>query len=158
MGPVSSQVQYDKVLSYFGPDKLSGDVLVGGGPAQSGGYYIQPTIIDRPALDSAIVQEEIFGPVVALLTATDLDDAIEQSNATAYGLCAAIFTQDRESALKYARSVDAGRVGVNTPTSIGDETVPGGGRKNSGRGEYEGAEAGILFFSHLKPIFLNDLP
>lgn len=157
MGPVSSKGHFEKVLSYLTPEKLSGEVIVGGGPAQGGGYYIQPTVIDRPALDSAIVQEEIFGPVVALLTASGLDDAIAQANATQYGLCAAIFTQDEASALRFARNVDAGRVGVNTPTSIGDETVPGGGRKNSGRGEYEGAEAGILFFSHLKPIFLNKI-
>ncbi|CAN5508356.1 aldehyde dehydrogenase family protein [soil metagenome] len=155
MGPVSSKAHFEKVLSYLGPDKLSGTVLIGGGAAQSGGYYVQPTIVDQPARDSAIVQEEVFGPVVTLLTATDLDDAIELSNSTQYGLCAAIYTNDEASALKYARSVEAGRVGVNTPTSIGDETVPGGGRKNSGRGEYEGADAGILFFSHLKPIFLN---
>ncbi len=86
-------------------------------------------------------EEEIFGPVVALLPAKDLDEAIALSNGTQYGLRAAIFTKDRDAALRYARSVDAGRVGVNTPTSIGDQTVPGGGRKNSGRGEYEGAEA-----------------
>lgn len=156
MGPVSSQVQFDKVLSYLGPEKLSGTVIAGGGAVEGGaGYFVQPTVIDRPAPDSAIVQEEIFGPVVALLAAKDLDEAITLANGTQYGLCAAIFTKDRDTALRFARSVDAGRVGVNTPTSIGDQTVPGGGRKNSGRGEYEGADAGILFFSHLKPIFVN---
>lgn len=155
MGPVSSRAQYDKVLSYFGGEKLSGEVVVGGSPAQDGGYYVQPTIIDRPHPNSAIVQDEIFGPVVAVLSASGLDEAIELANGTSYGLCAAIFTRDRYSALRFARSVDAGRVGVNTPTSIGDETVPGGGRKSSGRGEYEGAGNGILFFSHLKPIFFD---
>ncbi len=155
MGPVSSRAQFDKVLSYFGPDKLSGTVLTGGAALPGDGYFIAPTIIDRPDPDSAIVQEEIFGPVVALLPVADLDEAIALANGTNYGLCAAIFTRTQEDALRFARAVDAGRVGVNVPTSVGDMTVPGGGRKNSGRGEYEGADAGILFFTHLKPIFLN---
>lgn len=154
MGPVSSRIQYDKVLSYLEPAALSGTVLCGGGAlAGSDGYFIEPTVIDRPAPDSAITQQEIFGPVIALYGAADLDEAIRLANGTPYGLCAAIFTETREHAEQFALSVDAGRVGINVPTSVGDQTIPGGGRKNSGRGEYEGADAGIAFFTHLKPIF-----
>jgi acyl-CoA reductase-like NAD-dependent aldehyde dehydrogenase len=155
MGPVSSQVQFDKVMSYFEPGTLSGTVLTGGVALPGHGYFIAPTVIDAPDPESAIAQEEIFGPVVALLPVSNLDEAITLANATNYGLCAAIFTRTEADALRFARNVDAGRVGVNVPTSVGDQTVPGGGRKNSGRGEYEGADAGILFFTHLKPIFLN---
>ncbi|WP_394619458.1 aldehyde dehydrogenase family protein [Lentzea sp. JNUCC 0626] len=157
MGPVSSQVQYEKVLSFFEPDKLSGTVLIGGGPAPDApdGYFIAPTVIERPDQDSPVTQQEIFGPVVSLFGAADLDEAIALANGTPYGLCAAIFTQDREKAVKFAHAVDVGRVGVNMPTSVGDQQVPGGGRKNSGRGEYEGADAGIAFFTHLKPIFFK---
>jgi len=158
MGPVSSRAQYDKVLSYLDPGRLSGTVLCGGGtvagrPDLADGYYIAPTVIDRPDPDSAIVQEEIFGPVVALLGAADLDHAIALANGTRYGLCAAIFTSSTGRAQRFARAVDVGRVGVNVPTSVGDMTVPGGGRKSSGRGEYEGAGDGITFFTHLKPVY-----
>ena len=157
MGPVSSRVQYEKVLSYLSPEKLSGTVLCGGGPATgpglADGYFIAPTVIDRPAPDSAVVQEEIFGPVVVLLPATDLDHAITLANGTPYGLSASVFTRSAEQARRFARAVDVGRVGVNLPTSVGDLQVPGGGRKNSGRGEYEGAEDGVVFFTHLKPVF-----
>ncbi|MFI6284481.1 aldehyde dehydrogenase family protein [Streptomyces sp. NPDC051018] len=158
MGPVSSKVQYDKVLSYLRPDTLTGTVLVGGG-AHTGedvanGYYIQPTVVERPDPASALVQEEVFGPVVSLLCATGLDDAIRLANDTSYGLCAAVFTRDTDRARRFAAAVDAGRVGINMPTSVGDHHVPGGGRKNSGRGEYEGAEDGIVFFTHLKPVFI----
>lgn len=159
MGPVSSRVQYQKVLSYLVPDKLSGTVLCGGraksGPGLAEGYFIEPTVIDRPAPDSAIVQEEIFGPVVGLLGAADLEHAIELANGTRYGLCAAIFTSSRGQAERFAGAVDVGRVGVNLPTSVGDLAVPGGGRKDSGRGEYEGAGDGVVFFTHLKPVFLK---
>jgi acyl-CoA reductase-like NAD-dependent aldehyde dehydrogenase len=159
MGPVSSRVQYEKVLSHLSPDRLSGTVLCGGsaltGPAHAGGYFIAPTVVERPDPGSATVQEEIFGPVVSLLGAADLDDAIAQANGTPYGLCAAIFTASDDQARRFARAVDVGRVGVNLPTSIGDLTVPGGGRKNSGRGEYEGAGDGIVFFTHLKPVFFR---
>ncbi|MEU9338266.1 aldehyde dehydrogenase family protein [Streptomyces sp. NPDC048290] len=157
MGPVSSRVQYDKVLSYLTDEALSGTVLIGGGPAEGpdlpAGYYIAPTVVERPALDSPIVQEEIFGPVVALLSVSSLEEAITLANGTPYGLCAAIFTADRDRGRRFAQAVDAGRVGINLPTSVGDLRVPGGGRKNSGRGEYEGAGDGIAFFTHLKPIF-----
>jgi acyl-CoA reductase-like NAD-dependent aldehyde dehydrogenase len=159
MGPVSSRAQYDKVLSYLGPEKLSGTVLCGGGPLTgpglADGYFIAPTVIDRPDPDSVVVQEEIFGPVVALLPAADLDQATALANGTPYGLCAAIFTGSTDRARRFARAVDAGRVGVNVPTSVGDMTVPGGGRKSSGRGEYEGAGDGIAFFTHLKPIYFG---
>lgn len=159
MGPVSSRAQYQKVLSYFGDDKLSGSVICGGGalsgPGLSDGYFVAPTVIERPDEESKVVQEEIFGPVVSLLGASDLDHAIHLANGTSYGLCAAIFTGSRSDAYRFARSVDVGRIGVNTPTSVGDQTVPGGGRKNSGRGEYEGAADGIAFFTHLKPIYFK---
>lgn len=157
MGPVSSRSQYQKVLSYLDPERRSGTVLCGGGPATGPGlehgYFIAPTVLERPAPDSAVVQEEIFGPVVALLGATDLGHATELANATRYGLCAAVFTGSTERAWQFARAVDVGRVGVNLPTSVGDLAVPGGGRKDSGRGEYEGAGDGIAFFTHLKPVF-----
>lgn len=157
MGPVSSRTHYEKVLSYLEPGRRSGTVLCGGGaltgPAHAGGYFIAPTVLDRPDPESPTVQEEIFGPVVSLLGATDLDHAIGLANGTRYGLCAAIFTASAEQGRRFARAVDVGRVGVNLPTSIGDLTVPGGGRKHSGRGEYEGAGDGIAFFTHLKPVF-----
>jgi aldehyde dehydrogenase (NAD+) len=159
MGPVSSRAHYEKVLSYLAAGRLSGTVLCGGGPLSgpglADGYFIAPTVIEHPAHASAIVQEEIFGPVVALLSATDLDQAIELANGTPYGLCAAVFTSSTASAERFARAVDVGRVGVNVPTSVGDLTVPGGGRKHSGRGEYEGAGDGIAFFTHLKPVFFG---
>jgi acyl-CoA reductase-like NAD-dependent aldehyde dehydrogenase len=159
MGPVSSRAQYEKVLSHLAPERLSGTVLCGGGAltgaAHARGYFIAPTVVEQPAPESATVQEEIFGPVASLLVATDLDDAIEAANGTRYGLCAAVFTASTQRAQQFARAVDVGRVGVNMPTSVGDMTVPGGGRKNSGRGEYEGAGDGIAFFTHLKPVFFR---
>jgi acyl-CoA reductase-like NAD-dependent aldehyde dehydrogenase len=86
MGPVSSRTQYEKVLSHLSPDRLSGTVLCGGGgltgPAHAGGYFIAPAVVERPDPGSATVQEEIFGPVVSLLVAADLDDAIDQANGT----------------------------------------------------------------------------
>ncbi|MFF0447705.1 aldehyde dehydrogenase family protein [Streptomyces sp. NPDC004609] len=158
MGPVSSKAQYDKVLSYLTDDALTGTVLVGGGAwtgdGGANGYYIEPTVVERPDPDSPLVQQEVFGPVVSLLSATGLDDAIRLANATSYGLCAAVFTEDTDRARRFAAAVDAGRVGINLPTSVGDHHVPGGGRKNSGRGEYEGAGDGIVFFTHLKPVFI----
>ena len=98
----------------------------------TGGYYVQPTIFGVEA-GMTIAREEIFGPVLSVLGFTDIADAIQQANATPYGLQAAVWTSDITKAIQTARALRAGTVHVNQYDGD-DITVPFGGYKQSGNG------------------------
>jgi aldehyde dehydrogenase (NAD+) len=114
-------------------------VLGGGRPNHlHTGWYIEPTLFDRVHPDSRIAQEEIFGPVISVITYRDLDDAVRIANNSPYGLLCSVFTQDPSTADYVARRVRAGQVHVN-----GYGTSPGqpfGGYKMSGIGRKGGPE------------------
>src|SRR4029079_15109937 len=101
------------------------------------GFFLPPTIVRNAAADSALAQQELFGPVLASFTATDLDHAIELANSTQYGLSASLFTRDLRSALKYIDRIEAGMVRVNADTTGFDPHAPFGGVKASSSGSRE---------------------
>jgi 4-guanidinobutyraldehyde dehydrogenase/NAD-dependent aldehyde dehydrogenase len=136
MGAIVDPAQMKTVLGYIESGKADGARLLAGGAAAragSGGLYLEPTLFD--GVDSAmrIAREEIFGPVLSVLSFTDLQDAIRQANATPYGLAAAIWTADLSKAIQTSRALRAGTVHVNQYDSD-DITVPFGGYKQSGNG------------------------
>lgn len=158
MGPVVSQAQYDKVLQHLGPAATGGaDVRCGGSPIVDGeyahGFYVPPTVLADPDPAADVVRAEVFGPVVVTLAAEDLDHAIALANDTAYGLSASVYTGEAKAAARFCDEVTSGKVTVNLPTNYGDVQVPSSGRKNSGRGEPEGALAGLAFYTHPKAVF-----
>ncbi len=136
MGAIVDKVQMNSVLRYIDIGKTEGAKLLAGGEQtllETGGYYIQPTIFDAVHTDMAIAREEIFGPVLSVLSFTDAADVVHQANQSVYGLQAAVWTRDINKALGVARALRAGTVHVNQYDED-DITVPFGGYKQSGVG------------------------
>jgi len=136
MGAIVDPVQMKAVLGYIEDGKAAGArLLAGGGAARqdSGGLYIEPTLFDGVEPGMRIAREEIFGPVLSVLSFTDLDEAVRQANGTPYGLAAAVWTADIGKAIRTSRALRAGTVHVNQYDND-DITVPFGGYKQSGNG------------------------
>ena len=131
VGALVSQAHYDKVASYLGAEKKAGGpkVLMGG-KAEAG--FVEPTILEV-ARDAKQAREEIFGPVLSVLTVDSFDEAIALANDTEYGLAASIFTANVKRAIRGARAIRAGTVTVNS-FGEGDISTPFGGFKASGFG------------------------
>jgi aldehyde dehydrogenase (NAD+)/phenylacetaldehyde dehydrogenase len=142
LGAVVSKKQQETVLSYIAAGKKEAKLVAGGNPAQVNGkgYFIEATIFDQAEPGMKIVDEEIFGPVLAVQTFDDVDDGIRLANQTMYGLAAGIWTKDIQKAFRVARAVRAGTVWVNT-YNVYDSAAPFGGFKASGFGRDLGREA-----------------
>jgi gamma-glutamyl-gamma-aminobutyraldehyde dehydrogenase/4-guanidinobutyraldehyde dehydrogenase/NAD-dependent aldehyde dehydrogenase len=136
MGAIVDEVQMKTVLGYIEAGRQGGARLLAGGGrerAQSGGYYVAPTLFDQVDSSMKIAQEEIFGPVLSVLSFSDVHDAVKQANATPYGLQAAVWSANMSKAIQVARALRAGTVHVNQYDGD-DITVPFGGYKQSGNG------------------------
>ncbi len=136
MGAIVDKVQMDNVLRYIGLGQSEGAKLLAGGQqalAETGGCYVQPTIFDGVTNQMTIAREEIFGPVLSVLSFTDVADVVQQANASIYGLQAGVWTRDINKAHGVARALRAGTVHVNQYDED-DITVPFGGFKQSGVG------------------------
>jgi aldehyde dehydrogenase (NAD+) len=153
-GPLASQSQKDRVLAHIERAKSEGAELVTGGGEPAGisqGYFVEPTLFDGVTPEMSLAQEEVFGPVFALMTYRDLDDAIDIANNSQFGLSGAIMTTDIEVGLEVGRRIRTGTFSVN---GFGAKlTHPFGGFKMSGIGR-EGGEAGLNTFLELKQIAL----
>ena len=136
MGAIVDKVQMDNVLRYIGLGQSEGAKLLAGGQqalTETGGCYVQPTIFDGVTNQMTIAREEIFGPVLSVLSFTDVADVVQQANASIYGLQAGVWTRDINKAHGVARALRAGTVHVNQYDED-DITVPFGGFKQSGVG------------------------
>lgn len=157
MGPVASKAQYDSVLGWIEKGKAEGARCICGGGAhevESGkGYYVQPTVFADVDNSMSIAQEEIFGPVLAVIPFDDEADAIAIANDSPYGLAAAIWTRDVGRALRFVRQVKAGTVWVNA-YNLYDPSLPFGGYKASGFGRELG-EAALDSYTELKSAWIN---
>jgi acyl-CoA reductase-like NAD-dependent aldehyde dehydrogenase len=142
LGALASKRQQDKVLSYVADGKRDAKLVVGGNPAQLNGkgYFVEATVFDGARPGMSIVDEEIFGPVLAVVAFEDLDEGIRLANQTMYGLAAGIWTKDIRKAFRVARAVRAGTVWINT-YNLYDSAAPFGGFKASGFGRDLGREA-----------------
>jgi acyl-CoA reductase-like NAD-dependent aldehyde dehydrogenase len=128
VGPVINQGERERILEWIKESK--GEVLTGGETSEDG--LIRPTVIANPAPDDKVQCDEVFGPVVTLTRTTGLDDAIEQANATRYGLQAAIFSTDLPACLAAAQRLEFGGVVVNEAPTFRADQMPYGGVKASG--------------------------
>ena len=141
MGPLSLARQLERVKAYIQAGIDGGATLACGGGRPAGfdkGYFVEPTVFTDVTTDMKIAQEEIFGPVVSVITYSDEDDAIAKANDTVYGLNGAIYSLDVERAYRVARHVRSGHLTING--NIVDVTVPFGGVKESGVGREGGIE------------------
>jgi 4-(gamma-glutamylamino)butanal dehydrogenase len=135
MGAIVDQVQLDRVLAYIEAGRAESKLLLGGGRvnADSGGYYIEPTIFETKA-DAKIAREEIFGPVLSVIPFDTVEEAVRIANDSEYGLAAAVWTSNLTTAHEVSRSLRAGTVWVNCYDEGGDMNFPFGGYKQSGNG------------------------
>jgi len=160
VGPLISEAQRSTVESYVEIGKNEGAELLCGGERLTGGEYDRgwfyaPTIFGDCDPKMRIAQEEIFGPVVSVMTCDNLDQAIEIGNGVAYGLSSSIYTRNVHNACKAMREMETGIFYVNAPT-IGAEThLPFGGTKQTGNGHREAASAALDFYSEWKSIYVD---
>ena len=160
MGPVINESQFNKILRYIEIGKKEGAKLILGGKTyQEGnctkGYFIEPTLFVEVTPEMRIAQEEIFGPVVSVIEAEDLGDAIQIVNGTPYGLSSAIYTQDVNASAVAERDLETGIVYINASTIGAEIQLPFGGIKRSGFGRKEaGGRGGALdTYSRWKVIY-----
>ena len=136
LGPLVSELQRERVRGYIRKGIEGGaELLCGGADAPAGlprGYYVKPTIFGRVKPDATIAQEEIFGPVLSIITYKDEDDAVRIANSTAYGLGGGVWSKDEEHAKRVAKRMRTGQVDINVgPFNL---QAPFGGYKQSGNG------------------------
>lgn len=148
LGALIDGEHFNKVCSYLD----SGSVLLGGKSVD--GCYVLPTIIDQVDNNSRLGQEEVFGPVLAVITVHSVEEAIEVANNTLYGLAASVFSANGKKALRAARAVRAGTVTINC-YGEGDITTPFGGYKQSGFGGRDKSIHAHDQYTELKTIWID---
>ena len=158
MGPIVSEKQWKQNLDYIEIGKKEGARLVVGGERPqhlSQGYFVEPTIFDNVNPSMRIFREEIFGQVLSVATANDLQEALNIANSVEYGLSTSIFTQDIDTIMRFVEDVEVGMIHVNEPSVGGEAQLPFGGTKSTGIGEREMGEQGLNFFTEVKTVFIN---
>jgi len=153
MGPVIDDEARDKILSYIDIGKKEGRLLTGGEMAEGNGYYIRPTVFADVAPDARIAQEEIFGPVLALIKVDDWEHGMEVANNTEYGLTGAVFTNDVQKQEEAKRDFHVGNFYINrgcTGALVGAH--PFGGFNMSGTDSKAGGPDYLLHFVQAKLI------
>ena len=162
LGAIVSQEQYDQICDYLAKGKAEGAVVLAGGEALAGnrssaggqGLFIAPTLFDQVTRDMSIANEEIFGPVFAIISADSDEQALEIANDTCYGLQASLYTANGVKAQRYARKLQAGTVSVNC-YGEGDISTPFGGYKLSGFGGRDNSLQAHDQYTETKTIWLD---
>lgn len=161
MGPAVSAGQRRTDLEYVEIARGEGARVLAGGSTPSGaehqrGHFVQPTVLGSVRPDMRIAQEEVFGPVVGVIEAADLDEAFAIANNVAYGLSAGIVTNDLRRAIRFAERAEAGMIKVNQGTVGASIQAPFGGFKQSGSGMFrEMGNGAIEFFTKVKTIYID---
>ncbi len=159
MGPSISEDQLNTVMEYVEIGKKEAKLLCGGNRMTSGdyahGYFHEPTIFGDVDPKMRIAQEEIFGPVVAVIPCDSLEHAIEINNGTIYGLSASVYTQDVNRAFQAMRDAYTGIFYVNASTIGAEVHLPFGGTNQTGNGHREAGSAALEVFSEWKAIYVD---
>jgi aldehyde dehydrogenase (NAD+) len=160
MGPVCGAKQREDILRYVEQGKAEGARLLVGGVALAGagydaGCFVAPTVFDRVTEEMSIAREEIFGPVLVIITVPTFDEAVRVANGVAYGLSSSIFTNDLRRALTYMERAEVGLAHVNLMSALKEPQLPFGGIKESGAGLPEAGSSGIEFFTHHKVCYVK---
>jgi aldehyde dehydrogenase (NAD+) len=163
MGPAVSEQQRDSILEYLEIGRAEGaEVLAGGegpdgGDDGDGGYFVPPTVLGNMAPTMRLAQEEVFGPVLAVMPVDDLEEGVALANSVKYGLSASIFTRDIATAFRFIRDVQSGIVHVNSETAGAEPQAPFGGMKASSSFSREQGKTAVEFFTQVKTVYF-DMP
>jgi alpha-ketoglutaric semialdehyde dehydrogenase len=160
MGPAINERQLATDLSYVEIAKNEGAKLMCGGNRLTGGeyqygYFMEPTVFIDVDPTMRIAQEEVFGPVVAIIPCDDLEDAIGIANGIEYGLSSALYTKDVNKAFSAIRDLDTGITYINAPTIGAEVHLPFGGTKATGNGHREGGIGAIDFYTEWKSVYVD---
>jgi betaine-aldehyde dehydrogenase len=156
VGALISAEHLEKVMSYIESGQRSGAVLVCGGerpPGLEAGYFVSPAVFDECSDDMSIVTDEIFGPVMSVLSFDAEDEVVTRANDTIFGLAAGVFTNDLARGHRVASRLEAGVVWINT-YNITPIEIPFGGYKQSGIGRENGLAA-IEHYTQLKTVYVE---
>ncbi len=160
VGPVINRAALDKIHSYTEIGKGEGAELLTGGEiaTENGldkGFFYRPTVFAEVDPGMRIAQEEIFGPSVSLIRASDVDEAIRISNGVRYGLSSSIFTRDVNKAFKAIRDLKTGITYINAGTTGAEVHLPFGGVKDTGNGHREAGQAALDFYTEWKSVYVD---
>ncbi len=160
IGPCVDESQMKTVLRYIEVGKKEGATLLCGGnrltgPGHDRGYFVEPTIFTGVAPEMTIAQEEIFGPVLAVMPVKDLDAAIQLANNVKFGLSASLLTNQLNKVFNYINRIEAGLIIVNLPSAGVEYQLPFGGTKASSTGYREQGSVAIDFYSELRTVYLR---
>ncbi len=161
VGPVINEKQMQKILGYIeiGKTKDKAKLLCGGERLTEGdlkhGFFIAPTVFGDVSPNATIAQEEIFGPVTAIIAANDFENAIDIANNVGYGLSASIYTADVNRAFTAMRDLQTGICYVNAPTIGAEVHLPFGGTKGTGNGHREGGIESFDIFTEWKSLYID---
>lgn len=160
VGPVINSRQLESIHTYMDVARNDGARIIAGGTiydegACAQGFFYSPTVLDDVTPTMRVAQEEIFGPVLAVLTVKALDEAIEVNNATAYGLSSSIYTDDVNRAFTALRDLSSGIVYINAGTIGAEIQLPFGGTRGTGTGHREAGIAGLDVFTEWKSIYVD---
>jgi acyl-CoA reductase-like NAD-dependent aldehyde dehydrogenase len=159
MGPIISQRQLETIDQYVAIGQQEGARVAAGGrrcddPRLKAGYFYEPTLLTGVAADMRVAQEEIFGPVLAIITFDDEEAAVRMANDSEYGLVAGVWTRDLHKAHYVAARLKSGQVFVNTYGAAGGVELPFGGYKKSGYGREKGLEA-LASYTQVKNVCIK---
>jgi aldehyde dehydrogenase (NAD+) len=160
IGPCVDENQMKTVLRYIDIAKKEGATLLCGGNRLTGsaydnGYFVEPTIFSGVTPEMTIAQEEIFGPVLAVIPVKDLDAAIQVANKVKFGLSASLLTNQLNKVFSYINRIEAGLIIVNLPSAGVEYQLPFGGTKASSTGFREQGSVAIDFYSELRTVYLK---
>jgi aldehyde dehydrogenase (NAD+) len=160
VGPVVSDSALEKIHSYIPIAEKEGATVAAGGHTfsegpLSKGYFHEPTVLIDVKANMRVAQEEIFGPVTAVIEVKDTDEAIKVLNGTKYGLSCSVYTRDVNKAFRFMRDAETGLVYVNAGTIGAEIQLPFGGMKATGNGHREAGRAALDVYSEWKSIYVD---
>jgi aldehyde dehydrogenase (NAD+) len=160
MGPAVDKAQLETDLRYVELGQREGArLLCGGRRIEDGerahGFYVEPAVFDHASASMRVAQEEVFGPVVAVIRVGSFEEAIEAANSVRFGLSSSIFSRDASRVFRFADRIETGIVHVNSGTPGGEAQFPFGGMKATGVGPREQGSACLEFFTELKAVYVD---
>ncbi|SFL70063.1 aldehyde dehydrogenase (NAD+) [Gracilibacillus orientalis] len=160
MGPCVSEKQLNTVLEYIEIGEKEGATLIHGGNrltdnGRDQGFFVEPTIFENVTTDMRIAQEEIFGPVLALMKVKNLEEALTIANDVEFGLSASIFTANIQNMLHFIDDMEAGMVRINAESAGVELQAPFGGMKKSSSHSREQGQAAKEFYTNIKTVFIK---